>query len=155
MKNKIKLASVGVATFALGLCLNNMALSAMNPNFNVAVVDVQKIVSSSSQVESLKVEQKKQVEELVSFVEKAKSELSKETDAKKKKELEDKYNKELVAKKDLIEKEYTKKLIAIDKNINEEIEKTAKANNYNLVLAKGVVLYGGTDITAELQKTIK
>ena len=39
--------------------------------------------------------------------------------------------------------------------INKTIETKAKALGYNLVFAKGVVLYGADDITAELVKAIK
>ena len=43
----------------------------------------------------------------------------------------------------------------IDKNITETINSNAKANGYDLVLAKGAVLSGGTDITAEISKVVK
>lgn len=60
-----------------------------------------------------------------------------------------------MAKRDKLEKEYTSKLTAIDANISKTIETQAKAKNYNIVLAKGVVLYGGDDITAEVIKVVK
>ena len=37
----------------------------------------------------------------------------------------------------------------------EQTVKYAKENGYDLVLAKGAVLSGGTDITAEISKAVK
>ena len=52
-------------------------------------------------------------------------------------------------------KNYETKLLAIDKNITDTINAKAKENGYDLVLAKGAVLSGGTDITAEISKAVK
>jgi hypothetical protein len=38
----------------------------------------------------------------------------------------------------------------IEKNIREEISKKAKKDGYDYVFAKSVVLYGGKDITGEI-----
>lgn len=155
MKNNLKFLTVSLVAFAIGLAAGNYAISDVPSNFKVAVVDVQKVVASSSQVKALKDEQKKKGQELAKFIETAKTNLDKEKDAKKKKALEEKYNKEFQAKRDAIAKNYETKLLAIDKNISSVIDKNAKANGYNLVLAKGVVLSGGTDITDAISKEVK
>ena len=155
MKNSLKFLTVSLVAFAIGLAAGNYAISDVPSNFKVAVVDVQKVVASSSQVKALKDEQKKKGQELAKFIETAKTNLDKEKDAKKKKALEEKYNKEFQAKRDAIAKNYETKLLAIDKNISSVIDKNAQANGYNLVLAKGVVLSGGTDITEAISKEVK
>lgn len=155
MKNSIKFLTVALIAFGIGFTLNNYAMSDVPANFKVAVVDVQKVVSSSAQVKALKDEQKKKGQELAKFIETAKANINKETDAKKKKALEDKYNKEFQTKRTAIAKNYETKLLAIDKSISTVIDNNAKANGYNLVLAKGVVLSGGTDITDEISKAVK
>ena len=53
------------------------------------------------------------------------------------------------------DKVYVKKLADIDKSISTTIQAQAKKTGYDLVLAKGVVLYGGTNITTEVQKLVK
>ena len=73
----------------------------------------------------------------------------------KKQAAEEKYNKELQAKKEKMDKDYAAKLKAIDESISAQISAKAKADGYNVVLSKGIVLYGGTDITAEVSKIIK
>lgn len=158
MKNKLKLLTIGLVAFATGMAVSNYAISeevAVPANFKVAIVDVQKVVASSSQVKDLKEEQKKKSQELTKFIETAKTNIDKEKDANKKKALETKYNKEFKTKRENIAKNYETKLLAIDKNISSVIDKKAKENGYNLVLAKGAVLSGGTDITDEITKAVK
>ena len=58
-------------------------------------------------------------------------------------------------KKQAIDKNYATKLEAIDKSISAQIASQAKLGGYYIVLAKGVVLYGGTDITDAVKKAVK
>ena len=153
MKNEIKFVLAGVLAFVIGLSVNNFAMSDVTNK--IAVVDVQAVVNSSSQVQALKKEQQAKAKEIVAFVEKARKEVAATADVKKKQALEDKYNKELNTKKAAMDKNYATKLEAIDKAISAQIANQAKAANYDIVLAKGVVLYGGTDITEAVKKAVK
>lgn len=155
MNKNVKLLAAVAAAFAIGFSANNFAMSDVPSNFKVAVVDVQQVVASSAQVKALKKEQQAKTEEVIKYIDKARKDVASVSDEKKKKALEDKYNKELVTKRETLEKDYTTKLQAIDKNISSTIETQAKAKNYNVVLAKGVVLYGGDDITADIVKIVK
>ncbi len=153
MNNKIKILAVGLLTFASGIAFSNFAMSDVPSK--IAVVDVQEVVNSSSQVQALKKEQQAKMKEVVSFVEKARKEVAATTDVKKKQALEEKYNKELNTKKTVMDKNYADKLTAIDSTISKQIEAQAKAGGYDIVLAKGVVLYGGSDITDAVKKAVK
>ena len=155
MNNKFKFLAVAVVSLAIGFSLNNSAISNVPVNFKVAVVDVQKVVSESLQVKALKEEQRVRVQELAQYVKTAKTSISAEKDATKKKALEQKYTKEIASKKSAIEKEYAKKLKAIDKNISNAIKAQAKSGSYDLVLTKGVVLSGGEDITSAVANALK
>lgn len=155
MKKNVKFLTVALAAFAIGFSANNFAVSDVPSNFKVAVVDIQEVVASSAQVKALKKEQQAKADELVKFVEKARKDVSAQSDEKKKKDLETKYSKELQAKKDKMEKDYVTKLQAIDDSISKTVKDQAKVGNYNLVLAKGVVLSGGEDITAAVIKVVK
>ncbi len=155
MNKNVKLLAAVAAAFAIGFSANNFAMSDVPSNFKVAVVDVQQVVASSAQVKALKKEQQAKTEEVIKYIDKARKDVASVSDEKKKKALEDKYNKELVTKRETLEKDYATKLQAIDKNISSTIETQAKAKNYNIVLAKGVVLYGGDDITADIVKIVK
>ena len=118
---------------------------------NIAVVDLQQIVSNSTQVKQLKQEHAKKMEELNRIIVNARGEISNETDSAKILQLEDKYTKEFNTKKAALDKDYSSRLNAIEKNIKEEIAKKAKQENYEYVFAKSVLLYGGKDITDQIK----
>lgn len=151
--NKMKFLVLGAAAFVIGMSVQQFAMSDVPSK--VAIVDVQQVVASSVQVKNLKKEQQAKASEIIKYIEKARKDVASVSDEKKKKALEDKYNKELIAKRDKLEKDYAAKLSAIDKSISATIATEAKNNNYDLVLAKGVVLYGGEDITANIIKAVK
>ena len=117
---------------------------------SVAVVDLQKVVSNSSQVKQLKQEHSKKMEELNKIIVNARGAISNETDGEKIIQLEEKYTNEFNTKKAALEREYNSKLDSIEKNIKDEIASKAKRDNYDYVFAKSVLLYGGKDITNEI-----
>ncbi len=117
---------------------------------NVAVVDLQKIVSDSSQVKQLKQEHEKKMEELNKIIINARGEISNETDENKIIKIEEKYTNEFNTKKAMLERDYNNRLSSIEKNIKDEIAKKAEKEKYDYVFAKSVMLYGGKDITNEI-----
>ncbi len=153
MKNSGKFLLVGALTFVAGVTFGNFAMSDVPSK--IAVVDVPQVVNSSAQVQALKKEQQAKTKEILAFVEKARKEVAATTDVKKKQALEEKYSKELNNKRVAMEKNYASKLSAIDTTISAKISEQAKAGGYDIVLAKGVVLYGGTDITESIKKAVK
>ena len=66
-----------------------------------------------------------------------------------------KYNADFAKKKEAIAKDYQARLQAVDKSITETISTTARAKGYDMVISKGVVVFGGADITADVQKVVK
>ena len=121
----------------------------------VAVVDVQKIVNKSAQVQALKKEQQAKQKEMAQFIKKAGEDIKKQPDEKQRKALAKKYDADLKAKREANAKTYKTKLETADKNITNTIIQQAKAQGYDLVLTKGVVLYGGDDITESILKVVK
>lgn len=157
MNQNVKIIGITLGAFLIGAVANNFAVpnELPLPGCKIAVVDVQKVVTHSQQVNSLKEEQKSKIKDLTSFVEKAKAEVVAEKDATKRKNLETKYNAELNEKRNSLNEEYAQKLTVIDKNISNVITQKAKEKNYDLVLSKGIVLYGGDDITDEVSKDVE
>jgi outer membrane protein len=152
-----KILAITAITFALSM--NNFAFSQEttkdSANFSVAVVDIAKIVESSPEINALKVDRKNKIDDLQKFIENARADVTKETNATKKAALEDSYNKELNVRKDAIDKDFSKKMVDIDKNITALIKSKAQKAGYDLTLTKSSVLDGGTDITAEIIKGLK
>ena len=145
---KIKTLTILTAV-VLGLCINSANAS------EVASIDVQKVVSASPKVQALKKEQQAKAKEILSFIDKARKDVANVSDVKKKGDLETKSNKQLVEKKDKMDKEYANKLKKIEDEISKVIAEQAKAKGYDMVVAKGVVLYGTNDITEDVIKAVK
>lgn len=151
MKRNLGLLAATIAVLG-GLTFGCTATAA---DFSVAIVDVPQVVSASKQVQNLKTEQQLKAEEIIKFIEKARKDVAGITDANKKKAAEEKYTKELQQKREKIENEYATKLKQIDASITQQIEAQANAQGYDLVLSKGIVLFGGKDITADIIKVVK
>ena len=154
MKNCIKAVVIGCAAFVVGMGFSNLAISDALGNYRIAVVDVQQVVAVSSQVNALKKENQEKTNEIINFIEKARKDVAATNDAAKKKSLEEKYSKELNTKREAYGLEYNNKMLNIQNNILNAVAEQAKANNYDMVLAKDVVLYGGEDITESLKAKV-
>ncbi len=152
MKKYFNIILIALA-FALGTGFNTFSISAAPSN--IAVVDLNAVVGQSAQVLTLKKEQALKMDELQKWLVNARSDVEKQKTQEGKEKLAQKYDAEFIKKQTAIQKDYTAKLQVIDKNISEVITKEAKKNGYEIVLAKGVVLYGGHDITNTISKQVK
>ena len=135
-----------------------LGLSSMNTAFadtKIAVVDVQAVVAQSQQVKALKKEQQTKIQDLEKWLTTVRADVEKQQTQEGKDKLLKKYNAEFAKKKEAIAKDYQAKLQVIDKSISETITQQAKAKGYDIVIAKGMVLYGGDDITADITKVVK
>lgn len=152
MTKKISFLFVCLMAFALGYSINNIAISDTAPK--IAVVDVQQIVANSSQVKQLKADQEKKLGEMQKTIQQAQAEISKEKDPAKITALEEKYRNQINDQKVALDKDYNDKLTKIDSEIRSAVVEKAKSLNYNLVLPKSMVFYGGEDITDVIAKDI-
>lgn len=155
MKKKIFGALIVITAFVAGYSINNIAVSGTNPDYKVAIVDIQKIVSNSSEIKALKTDQEKQVQAMQATIDKARTEISKEKDPAKIAQLEEKYRNEINQQKLALDTSYNSKLTAIDNKIKTAVIEKARSMNYNIVLPKNTVLYGGDDITDQVSTIIK
>ena len=121
----------------------------------IGIVDIQALVSNSSDVQRLKREHAAQIDSLNKIVTDAQNAIAKETDPQKIVMLQDKYASEFNRKKDAIDKQYSIKLADIETRLRNKILESAKKNKYDMVFAKNVVFYGGEDITDIIARDIK
>ena len=121
----------------------------------IAVVDVQAVVSKSAQVQALKKEQQSKMQDLEKWLSTAQADVQKQQTKEGKEKLLKKYNAEFAKKKETIAKDYAARLQAVDKSITDTIATQARLKGYNMVISKGVVVFGGDDITADVQKVVK
>lgn len=153
MKNNIWFVIACVLVFFVGYNVNDVAVSF--PRYKVAIVDVSKVISNSSEIKSLKISQDKKMEEINTLISKAQNEIINEKDQNKIMKLEQNYRKEIEEKKLAMDEEYNNKVAKINENIKTLVSEEAKKNNYNLVLPTGMVITGGDDITKEIMKKVK
>ena len=135
-----------------------LGLSSMNAAFadtKIAIVDVQAVVAQSQQVKALKKEQQTKIQDLEKWLTTVRADVEKQQTQEGKDKLLKKYNAEFAKKKEAIAKDYQARLQAVDKSISETIAQQAKAKGYDIVISKGMVLYGGDDITADINKVVK
>ena len=154
MRKSIVIMFVVIMAFFSGYSLNNKAVSE-NTDYKIAVVDVQELAANSNAVKKLKTDQEKKLQNIQSTLEKARTEMSKETDSAKLQAIEQKYRDDINKQKSAMESEYNVKFAAIDKNIRNAVVEKARAMNYNIVLPKNMVLLGGDDITAQVASAVK
>lgn len=150
-KGKIIALAALLGVLFIGIILG----SACATKSKIAVVDVVALVSKSSEVQALKVEQETKAQELSTWLKNAQSLVNDEKDQAKKEELLKQYSAEFAAKREDIRQQYNQKLQILDKNITQVIVNEAQKRGYQLVMAKAYTLYGAKDITEELSTLIK
>lgn len=155
MKKKVIGTLIVMGAFAIGYSVNNIAVSKASPDYRVAVVDIQRIVANSSEINALKAEQEKQLQNMQVTIDKARADIAKEKDPAKIANLEEKYRKEINEQKLALDASYNSKLTAIDNKIKTAVVEKARSMNYNIVLPKNTVLFGGDDITEQVSAIIK
>ena len=137
-------------TLSLALGINISA----NADQKIASIDIQKIVDNSAEIQELNKEQEAKIQELEKWVDVVKADIElQKTDAGKEK-LFKKYRASYVKKKADILKSGQVKMEAIMKNISETIKAQAQEKGYDVIITKGVVIYGADDITEDVQKAL-
>lgn len=121
----------------------------------IGVVDIQSIVSKSNAVQNLKHEHEAQLESLNAIISEAQTAIANENDPQKIVMLQDKYNNEFNTRKNIIDSQYQLKLSTIENSIKQDIINCAQKHNYDFVVAKSMVFYGGDDITEIVEKEVR
>ena len=153
MLKKINVVFLIMLAFGIGYSINSIAMS--NTNLKIAVVDTAQIISNSQEVKNLKAEQQSKIKEMQKTLETAQAEISKEKDPAKAAKLQDKYREEMNKQKIALDTNYNTKVVSIDKKMRTAISEKAKSMDYNLVLPKDIVFWGGEDITSDVEKAMK
>ncbi len=142
-------------TLSMALIALILGTGAVMAEQKIAVVDVQAVVAKSAQVQALKKEQQTKMQDLEKWLKTAQADVEKQQTKEGKEKLLKKYNADFAKKREAIAKDYQTRLQEVDKSITETITTQAKLKGYDVVISKGVVIYGGYDITADVQKAVK
>lgn len=154
MKKSLLTLALCSFAFGLGFGMNNIAFSNITPA-KVAYVNVPKLLSASKTLKAAQETQAKQTKDMLKWYDTASADIQKQTTEAGKKALIKKYEAQLTQKKKTIKETYSKKVTQVDTQLDTAITTKAKAMGYELVLRKDAVLFGGTDITAEILPLVK
>ena len=152
-KNLVTLVLCSFA-FGLGFGLNNVAFSNA-PALKIAYVNVPKLLAASKTLKAAEQTRVKQTQEMLKWYDTASADIQKQSTKAGKESLIRKYEDQLTQKKKAIKDNYTKKVTEVDKQLDAAISTKAKAMGYNLVFRKDSLLFGGTDITAQVLPSVK
>ena len=153
MRNYLWIIGACIICFFIGYSANDIAVSF--PKYKVAVVDIPQILEKSSDLQSLKASQEKQMNEINTLVSKAQNEIANEQDRNKIMQMESKYRKEIEDKKLAMDEDYNKNMVKITNKVKSLVSAEAKKTDYNLVLPTGMVISGGEDITQNVINSMK
>ena len=127
----------------------------LSDNSKIAVVDIQALVSQTPSVLALRQERQNQIAGLQQWVNGANAEINQQTDQNAKASLFQKYQLEFNQRQQMLQTEYVQKVQSIDAELSKLIADVAKKENLDYVFAKGIVVFGGTDITSKVAEMLK
>lgn len=129
--------------------------ASLTDNSKIAVVDIQALVSQTPSVLALRQERQNQISGLQQWVNGANAEINQQTDQNAKAALFQKYQLEFNQRQQMLQTEYVQKVQSIDAELSKLIADVAKKENLDYVFAKGIVVFGGTDITSKVAEMLK
>ena len=114
MKKQIKILTLVAFAFGIGFGCANVAMSGVTSPA-IAVVNVDKVLSSSAQVTALKKDQQKRANDLKAWLKNAQADVDKQSTPQTKQSMRAKYEKELASKREANNKVFSAKLAADSK----------------------------------------
>ncbi len=156
LKNSLKYTIVAAVALMGAVFVSDKVIAEPTASgFEFAVIDLQKVVPASKDLNALRDERMKQVQDLQKMAETANEKIKAiENEEERKKASEDAV-KEINAKKAEYDKTYQTTLEASNKKLEEIIKAVATEKGLNVILLKTVVLQGGQDITDAVIEKIK
>ncbi len=124
-------------------------------NAKIAIVDVQALVSQTPSVIALRAEQQNNAAIIQNWVAGVNNQLSQIADANQRAATAQQYQIELNKREQLLQSQYAQKVQAIDAELSKLVSDVATEKKLDYVFAKGMVVFGGTDITADVASRLK
>ncbi|MBQ9034719.1 MAG: OmpH family outer membrane protein [Alphaproteobacteria bacterium] len=121
----------------------------------IAVVDVQFLVNQTPSVLALRAEQQQNASIIQNWINGVNSQLSQIADQNTRNATAQQYQIELNKRQQMLQSQYAMKIQAIDAELSKLISDVANEKKLDYVFAKGMVVFGGTDITEDVAKLLK
>ena len=152
-KNLLTLVLCSFA-FGLGFGINNVAISENTPQ-KIGYINVGKLLSASKVLKTAETTRINQTKDMLKWYDTASADIQKQSTPQSKEAAVKKYETQLTQKKNSIKDAYAKKVSEVDNQLSSVINQKAKELGYDVVLRSDAVLYGGTDITAQVLPLVK
>ena len=124
-------------------------------NAKIAIVDVQALVNQTPSVIALRAEQQNNAAIIQNWVAGVNNQLSQIADTNQRAATAQQYQIELNKREQLLQSQYAQKVQAIDAELSKLVSDVATEKKLDYVFAKGMVVFGGTDITADVASRLK
>lgn len=124
------------------------------PAVKAAIVDIQWILNNLPSFRAAQTEQQQNVAALQNWVNGVNAQIAQQTIAEEKQKMTLQGQNEFAQRQQVVQQNYAKKLQAIDAEVTKMIADTAQELGYDMVFAKTTLVYGGTDITAQVAAKI-
>lgn len=124
-------------------------------NAKIAIVDVQALVNQTPSVIALRAEQQNNMAIIQNWVNGVNGQLSQVADLNQRAALTQQYQLELNKREQILQSQYAQKVQAIDAELSKLVSDVATEKKLDYVFAKGMVVFGGTDITADVASRLK
>lgn len=121
----------------------------------IAIVDVQALVNQTPSVIALRNEQQANANVIQNWVAGVNNQLSQIADPNQRAAMTQQYQIELNKREQILQSQYVQKVQAIDAELSKLVSDVATEKKLDYVFAKGMVVFGGTDITADVAKLLK
>ena len=121
----------------------------------IAVVDVQFLVNQTPAVLALRAEQQQNASIIQNWINGVNSQLSQIADQNTRNATAQQYQIELNKRQQMLQSQYAMKIQAIDAELSKLVSDVANEKKLDYVFAKGMVVFGGTDITEDVAKLLK
>ena len=121
----------------------------------IGIVDIPFLVNHTPSVAVLRQEQAQKAQALHQWVNAANAQIAQEQNQENKKALAQKYQLEFNQRQQMLQVEHAQKVQSVDAELTKLIADVAKKEKLDYVFAKGIVVYGGIDITEKVVDALK
>jgi outer membrane protein len=125
-------------------------LQSMNTDFAIGYIDVEKILASYPNYQDLQSNQKITLAEINQYTANAQKEINLAKTQEEKKQLTDKYSKEIQKKKETFNSQYAPQMEEMKNKIKLAIKNAAVKKKLSAVFKNDTLFFGGVDITNDV-----
>ena len=134
---------------------NTSATTASLGSAKVAIVDVQALINQTPAVLALRAEQQKNASIIQNWINSVNNQLNQIADQNTRVATAQQYQIELNKRQQMLQSQYATKIQEIDMALSKLVSDVASEKKLDYVFAKNMVVFGGTDITADIAALLK